>query len=355
MNYDYTIVMAWFNIREKEENPLRNIQHNNEFVISEDYMKQSRIFIEKAMPLVIFVEKGYESIFWQIRPTSFHSITRVISKDYSELYGYCELFPQFQYNHMHNPIENLHKEKFTALYNFVINQKVEFVKEAIAWNPFNTPKFGWMDLRLHDIPVGEIDQIFLHFPEDRMLITQSWYPSNASDVANRYEWFKATRGKVCAGFFAGYKDTILKFCDLCRIELVNAVNIGRAPTDEMIYSVVVAENLDMFEPHIGDYPDVLHNILYNRANAFFTMNYFCWAYERGYHYYVHRIAENLKGAYYHKTIGFSREDLYKVWYYNYVACFHLGRMEYCVCLREEYLEIFNMQENCVEVWDIMGY
>lgn len=353
MNYDYTIVMAWFNVREKEENPLRHIQHNNEFVIAEDYMIQSRVFIEKAIPLVIFVEKGYESIFWQIRPTPLHPITRVIVKEYDELYGYGALFNRFQHNHAHNPVENLHKEKFTALYNFIINQKVEFVKEAIQWNPFNTPKFGWMDLRLHDIPTTEIDKIFWHFPQDRVLITQTWYPGNASDVANRYDWFRATRGRVCAGFFAGYNDTMLKFCELCRKELVNAVAIGRAPTDEMIYSVVVAENLDMFEPHIGDYPDVLHNILYNRANAFYTMNYLCWAYERGYHYYVHRIAENLKGAYYHNTIGFSKEDLYNVWYYNYVACFHLGNVEYCGILMDEYLGILAGMEDGIGVWDVL--
>jgi hypothetical protein len=123
------------------------------------------------------------------------------------------------------------------------------------------------------------------------------------------------------------------------------VDIGTAPTDEMIYSVVVAENLDLFEPHMGDYPDVLHNILYNRANAFYTMNYFLWAFTRGHYYYVHRIAENLRSAYHHRTVGFSREDLHKVWYYNLVACANLAKEEFFCKLLDEYLGILTENDD----------
>jgi hypothetical protein len=338
--YDYTVVMAWYNVREKEQNPLRNTQHNNEFVITEDYIKQSRIFIEKEYPLVIFVEPGYEQTFWDIRPRHLHHITRIITKDYDELYGYSALFPRFSQNFAENPVENLHREKFTALYNFIVNQKVEFVREVVQWNPFQTPKFGWMDLRLHDISVGEINDIFRHFPEDRILITQSWF-TESYQVADRREWFRVTRGKVCAGFFAGYAGALMKFCERCRRELINAVEIGTAPTDEMIYSVVVAENLDAFEPNIGDYPDVLHNILYNRANAFYTMNYLNWAYERGHWYYVDKICENLREAYHKNTVGFGCEDLHKVWYYNLAACLNLEKKHE---LLEDYFDILKAND-----------
>lgn len=341
---NYTIIMAWYNVREKEQNPLKDIRHNNEFVIADDYIHQSRIFIEKEFPLIIFVEPKYVDTFWKIRPTHLHSITRVIAKDYEELYGYNALFSRFSQNFETNAVQNLHKEKFTPLYNFVVNQKVEFVREAIQWNPFNSEKFGWMDLRLYDMSIGEIDQIFEHFPEDRVIITQSWY-TDPHEVTNRYNWFQLTRGRVCAGFFAGFKNSLLKFGELCRHELKNAIDIGSAPTDEMIYAVVVAENLNLFEPHMGDYPDVLHNIIYNRANAFYTVNYLHWAFKNNHFYYVHRICENLRKAYFHSTIGYSCLDLHNVWYYNLVACRKIDKHSYCCELLEEYLKILLENEN----------
>jgi len=352
---EYTIVMAWYNVREKENNPLKDVQNNNEFVLAQDYIEKSRTYIEKEFPLVLFTEPAYEDLFWEIRPKHLHPLTRIIVKDYDELYGYSSMFPQFSDNFQRNPVQNLHKEKFTALYNFVVNQKVEFIREVIQWNPFQTPKFGWMDLRLYDMPMNEIGDIFAHFPQDRVLITQSWY-TEPHQVTNRYEWFLATRGKVCAGFFAGYADPLIQFCNLCRHELKHAVQIGSAPTDEMIYSVVVAENLNLFEPHIGDYPDVLHNVVYNRHNAYYTMNYFLWAYQQKHYYYVHRIAENLRKAYHKKTIGFSCPDLHKVWYYNMVACREIeGKKELFRPLVHEYCQILmdsGEQRNYVKtVWD----
>jgi hypothetical protein len=335
--------MAWYDVRERENNPLKDVQHNNEFVIAEDYIEKSRTFIEKEYPLIIFTEPRYEKTFWKIRPQHLHNITRVIVKDYEDLYDYKTQFPRFTENFQRNPVQNLHKEKFTALYNFVVNQKVEFIHESITWNPFNTERFGWMDLRLYDMPITEIDDIFAHFPEDRVVITQQWY-TEPDQVKDRYNWFKATRGKVCAGFFAGYKESLIKFCELCRKEFKNAIDIGTAPTDEMIYSVVVSENLHLFEPHVGDYPDVLHNVVYNRHNAYYTMNYFNWAFNKGHHYYTHRIAENLRGAYYHNTIGYGCVDLHKVWYYNFVACLSLDKRDYCVKLLEEYYGILEEKE-----------
>jgi len=343
ISYDFTVVMAWYNIREKEKNPLKDTE-TIEFFSADYYFEKSRIYIEKEFPLVIFVEPQYESKFWEMRPKHLHPITRIISRDYEDLYRYRDLFPPFAEITRQHPIHNLHREKFTALYNFFINQKVEFVREAIEWNPFNTTRFAWMDLRLHEMDISEINQIFSHFPENRIIITQQHY-TEKEDVTNRYEWLNMTKGRVCAGFFAGYAKPLLKFCNLCRIEFENAINVGRAPTEEMVYSIVVAENLDLFEPHIGDYEDLLHNILYNRNNTYLTLNYLNWSFDKGYHYYTHKISENLRKGFFKGTIQLPSDTLHKIWYFNYVSCYWLNKKHYCKEILEEYYEILLKSEN----------
>ena len=344
-SYDYTIIMSWYNIREKENNPLKDVENNCEFLLKQNYLESSRLYIEKNFPLIMFIEPGYEDFFWEIRPKHLHPITRIISRDYEDLYRYRDLFSPFAEITRQHPIHNLHRQKFTALYNFFVNQKVEFVREAIEFNPFNTPKFGWMDLRLHDMDISEINKIFMHFPEERVLITQQKY-TEKEDITNRYDWLNMSKGRVCAGFFAGYARPLLKFCDLCRKEFENAIKVGRAPTDEMIYATVVADNLDLFEPHIGDYPDVLHNVLYNRNNTYLTISYLKWSFEKGYHhYYTHKIAENLRKGLLQSVITLNSENLHNIWYYNYVACFWLQKKDYCKELLEEYYEILLKDEN----------
>lgn len=342
-SYDFTIVMAWYNIREKEKNPLKDVE-NNEFFSADYYFQTSRVYIEKEFPLIIFVEPQYEELFWEIRPKHLHPITRIIPRDYEDLYRYRDLFPPFAEITRQHPIHNLHREKFTALYNFFINQKVEFVREAIQWNPFQTPKFAWMDLRLHEMDISEINEIFSHFPEDRILITQQNY-TEKEEVENRYDWLSMTKGRVCAGFFAGYAKPLMKFCNLCRIEFENAINIGRAPTEEMVYSIIVAEHLHLFEPHVGDYEDVLHNVLYSRNNINLILNYLCWSFDKGYHYYTHKICENLRKGFFKGEIQFTSEYLHSIWYFNYVACYWLKKKDYCKELLEEYYEILLKNEN----------
>ena len=354
ISYDFTIVMAWYNIREKEKNPLKDTE-TTEFFSVDYYLEVSRNYIQKEFPLIIFVEPQYESKFWEMRPKYLHPITRIIPRDYEDLYRYRDLFPPFAEITYKHPIHNLHREKFTALYNFVINQKVEFVREAIEWNPFNTTRFAWMDLRLHEMDISEINEIFSYFTEDRLLITQQHY-TEKEEVSNRYDWLNMTKGRVCAGFFAGYAKLLLKFCNLCRIEFENAIQIGRAPTEEMIYSIVVAENLDMFEPHIGDYEDVLHNILYNRNNTHLTIYYLNWSFYKSYHYYTHKISENLRSGFLKSAIQIHSDNIHNIWYFNYIACYWLNNRDYCKQLLEEYYEILLKNENQTKyVKDIWGF
>jgi hypothetical protein len=198
-------------------------------------------------------------------------------------------------------------------------------------NPFSTSAFGWMDMRLHvvyDMSVQETIEIFNSIPKDRVLITQCSYthPNEIEDRRGFYEW---TRGKVAAGVFLGEATALLQFCHLCREELLISISEGLCPTDEMVYSVVIARNNHLFEPHIGDYCDVLRNISYNRGSTHLTINFLNRSFQEGNHYFTYKVAENLRKGVLQDAIHPSMEQVYNIWYYNYVANFWLGNREYC--------------------------
>jgi hypothetical protein len=157
----YTIVSAFYDIRKRENNELKNVFSNREFIIYEEYLVESISFFNKDFPLVIFCEPELESKIWEIRPIELHKKTRVIPIPYECLPYYC-YFEKFKENHKNKPIWNLHKEKFTALYNYFVQLKSMFVKEVANMNPFNTEIFGWMDLRLHnryDMDNNELSEV----------------------------------------------------------------------------------------------------------------------------------------------------------------------------------------------------
>lgn len=337
----YTIVSAWFDIREQEENPLKNIEGNGEFCTLNHYLNSSRLILEKDFPIVFFTEPRFEYKIWELRPKELHYKTRVITKKFEDLNMYC-LYEKYKEAHDLNPIHNLHKEKFTSLYKFIINQKTEFVKEVIMMNPFDSDRFAWMDLRLHDVynmSTKETNDVFNgffnHFEDNRVIITQSSYTNNDS-IINRQSFYSYTQGKVCAGFFGGKREPILKFCNLCRKEFLHSLDQSLTPTDEMIYSVVITENRDLIEPHIGDYGDVLRNLSFYRNNYDWVLSFLKISFDESNHYWTHKICEKLRLGYKNKSIILKTDEIYTIWYYNYVANYWMNKHDYCKIILEEF-------------------
>jgi hypothetical protein len=346
----YTIVSAMYNIRKREENTLQNRPNNGEFLLFEEYIQKSLLFFEKEFPLVLFCEPENEQMLWNLRPAHLHPITRIIPLNYESLPYFC-YFENIQKNHQEKPVKNLHAEKFTPLYHYIINLKTVFVNWVANMNPFSTPMFGWMDLRLHDIynmSVEDFQTFAESVPVDKVVLTQSTYtaPGDIADRADYYDW---TRGKVCAGLFLGHKTAIQTFCQLCETEFVKCIHDGYSATDEMIYSFVVGSNHHLFEPHIGDYADVLKNLLHHKNSTHLAMAFLHKSFQEGNHYYTHKVCESIrKGYVLGETLQISHHDTYCVWYYNYVACYWLGKYYECEQILNEYYEIVSNQPELLE-------
>lgn len=337
---DATFVTAFFLVREKENHPFKNDKSNKYFCFPEFYYDAMKLLLQQPINLVIFAEPANEKQLWEIRPLNLHYLTRIVVLEYEEL-SYWGTFPQFTENHSKNPVKNHTPEKFTPLYKFIVNHKTEFVKYVVQMNPFNTTYFGWMDLRLYpvyNIPLHELDRVISKIPSDRVFIHQMAYTS-PTDVENRHEFYSATRGQIAAGFWVACAEPMLKFCNLCVSEYRTSLREGYAPSDEMIFAMIVGKNHDLFDPYFGDYGEMLYNTLYVRRNQHLAINYLNISFDRGTHYQTHKCAESLRMGL--MTNHFSVDTLTKfnIWYKNYVACFWLNKHDYC---KQILFELFDL-------------
>lgn len=343
---DYTIITAWYDVREKENHEFKDDTTNQYFCSPKWYFDSAKQLFEKPFPMIIFTEPKYKDQILEARPQHLHEITRFIYRDYEELAFYT-LFKKYEENHIKNKIQNVTQEKFTALYKFIVNQKVNFMKDAILMNPFFTEKFAWMDMRLHcvyDMSIEETTEVMQNIPEDRVKLMQMSYTS-PEDIYCRHDFYSWTRGKVAAGFFGGSREPLLKFIELCQTEFLNAINEEMAPTDEMIYSYVIAHQPHLFDPYIGEYGFCLKNLLRTRGSHHLIFPFLQKAFDKGNHAYTTTICDSIRAGFKAKEFDLSAEDIHKVWYYNYVACFWLKKRDYCYFLLNEYYDMGKERED----------
>jgi len=343
---DYTIVTAWYDVREKENHPLKDDTTNKFFCTMDWYFKSAELLFNKPFPIVIFTEPRFEEYILSVRPPELRAMTRFVFRDYEEM-AYYTHFKRYEENHNKNKIQNVTQEKFTALYKFVVNQKVNFMKDVIMMNPFQTSKFAWMDMRLHcvyDMGIEETNQAMANIDDSRVRLMQMTHIS-PSDIYGRHDFYSWTRGKCAAGFFGGSREPLLRFCDLCQKEFLAALNEDMAPTDEMIYSFVIANNSKLFQPYVGEYGDCLRNLLKTRGSYHLVFPFLQTSFDRGMHHYTASIADGLRKAYNAGEIQLSAEDVHKTWYYNYVANFWLQNRDICRELLYEYYNIGKSRED----------
>ena len=361
---DYTIVTAWYDVREKENHPNKHDTSNAFFCSMEWYFDSAKLLFNKPFPMVIFTEPRFKEFILSARPAEYHSITRIIYRDYEEL-AYYSLFKKYEENHHKHKIHNLTQEKFTPLYKFIVNQKTSFVKDVILMNPFQTTRFAWMDMRLHsvyDMTVEETTEAMENIPDSRVKLMQM-SPTTTAETRCRGGFYSYTRGKCAAGFFGGSREALLTFCDLCQKEFLQAIDAEMAPTDEMIYSYVIAHHPDLFEPYVGEYCDCLRNLHKARGSHHLVLPFLQRSFDSGKHDYTIAVSGGLRRAFLAGEIELSAENIHKTWYYSYVAHFWRQRRDSCRELLHEYFDIAKRRGDVAEhirgcigfLRDMVGY
>lgn len=260
-----TYVTAFFKLRQKENN-----KNTDGFCSVEKYLESSKELLEKNMNLVIFIEPDLKEHVMQYRKNLMHK-TLIITKNFEELRLWPRLTDFIQGDRRYH-ISNLDIKKFTPLYHLIINSKVDFVEEAITLNPFNTPRFAWIDFRAFDLsPVS--DEFFRKIPEiitdNRIRINMMAYAA-INEIIDKSEYYKIMRGKIAGTFWIGGKQELLQFIKKCQEELEWCLNNGWSVTEEMIFGLIFAKNSELFYPYCGDYTDSLSNFDISRKNLWLS-------------------------------------------------------------------------------------
>ena len=144
-------------------------------------------------------------------------------------------------------------ECINSLYNIIIFSKFQWVKRAIEEDHFDSDVFLWLDAGLsrlfYEVPLTDpypsINALgAFESNKDKAIIqtSMSYYPDlvNANGCSEEYFW--DNRSWVMAGLWGGYKEPMIKFCDLIDDTLQNKMIGGRMINNEQIAMAYVYKN-----------------------------------------------------------------------------------------------------------------
>jgi hypothetical protein len=138
---------------------------------------------------------------------------------------------------------------------------------------------------------------------------------------------------------------MLKFCELCQKEFIDALNDERAPTDEMIYSYVISHNLHLFTPYVGEYGDCLKNQVRIRDSHHLVFPFLQRSFDKGMHSYTAALSELIRRGYKANQFHLDSDQIHKAWYFGYVANFWMQQRDFCKVLLNEYFDLADVRED----------
>jgi hypothetical protein len=188
-------------------------------------------------------------------------------------------------------------ERTCAESHLLTYNKFDFVLQAIEENPFNTTRFGWIDMNLKkdngDIKICEnyhsnmIPYVLSNIKDEKFHIQIM----NVNDKKflssdNKKEYYEKYRWVVCGCFFVCTKNIGIKILNRLKEIVETTTNAGFGHGEEPMFLEILEEFYDDIARSYGDY----HHILDNFENPM-----------EGLHYIFYHIASN----YYH--LGYKKE------------------------------------------------
>jgi hypothetical protein len=264
MNNKITFVTGIFDLGRDSlgENFKRPFQH---------YLDHFKNLLELDLPLVIFIEKKYESFVWEHRsPVN----TEIYIKEIEDL----QSFPFFK------EIESIRKneqwknkagwlgESTQAqlnYYNPLVMSKFFFLHDVTFFNPFQSDYFVWIDGALsHTLDLNYLkDQTLIeNLPTLLDPFLFLCFPYIGGDEVHGFE--RKALASYCqtnyvnrvarGGFFGGHKDTIRKFNPIYYDLLRDTLSEGLMGTEESIFTILSYR----FEDEINNYMIESNGLVY---------------------------------------------------------------------------------------------
>lgn len=109
-----------------------------------DYLKWVNNLLKINKPIVFFIQPNLSKIIKKKRPNKFNKKTIWIERNFSSLYAYNHYLKQFKETYIIDKAKYKHSIDLYIIWS----EKVNFLKESIKNNYFNTKYFFWVDAGL---------------------------------------------------------------------------------------------------------------------------------------------------------------------------------------------------------------
>jgi hypothetical protein len=171
--------------------------------------------------------------------------------------------------------------------------KMNFVKQTILNNPFNTRKFGWIDSSLYKdggkICENNFNNLLLynlkHAPNKFHLTILDVQDKKFKQDEHKLEFYSQARYVVVGCLFTTPADIGIKILNRMEMLIAHTIDIGYGGGDEHIYLEILDEFYDDIYRSYGDYQQTLNNYIQPTKNLIFiywnvVMKYFNFGYYR---------------------------------------------------------------------------
>jgi hypothetical protein len=249
-----TIITAFYNIRETEQND----SPNNRKI--DDYLELSKNFIlQLPYPLVIYIDtttssdKIYEFI-QNNRP--YKEKTQIVREPFENTFFYkdIERLRELQQTY---PIYNGRLEHETPHYIVLNNNKFWWMEQTINQNPFSSERFMWMDFGINHVArsVEKIHTWIHNIPEKirQMCINPLVESNDYKDV------FHNIYHHYAGGLFSGSAEYMQKYIHAFKETNEKIYNENWYQIDEAIMTIIHNENKEWFDNFYGDYVGIIAN------------------------------------------------------------------------------------------------
>jgi len=258
--------------------------YDNDYDMSKTFEKRLELFLKLAdtgINICLFTTPEFEDIFREI-DKKYENLKLVNIYFKNELKFSDKYFLETKMCRLPESRSNV---KDTEYYMYLMNSKIDFIKEAINANPFSSNYFCWIDFSLPYIFKNidkSIEQIKLisqrNYIKSFLTIPGCWNIkiNDINFIKNNICW------RFCGGFFMGDKDSLIDFYNLSFNNYGEFLNVTKTFLWEVNYWAWL-ETHKNFNPlwypadhndSIINIPTSLHNIkIYELADEIITYNY----------------------------------------------------------------------------------
>jgi hypothetical protein len=249
-----TIITAFYNIRELEQND----SPNNRGI--DEYLELAKKFIlQLPYPLVIYIDTTESSDkIYEFIQTNRHykNKTQIVREPFENTYFYKDIDRIRELQQIY-PIYNGRLEHETPHYIVLNNNKFWWLEQTIRQNPFSSERFMWMDFGINHVArnVEKIHTWIHDIPEKirQMCINPLTESSDYKDV------FHTIYHHYAGGLFSGSAKYMQKYIDAFKSTTEKIYSENWYQIDEAVMTIVHNENPEWFDDFYGDYAGIIAN------------------------------------------------------------------------------------------------